>query len=238
MKFAIIALSALAAGIVQTVTGFGSAIVMMLFFPSLMPVLYAASTSSAISLSLNAGTTWSFRKHIRWDLLVVPAVCYTLTASVVLELAGSIDAGLVLKIFGVFLMALSVYFLFFARQLRIQATPVTACSCAVLSGAASALFGIGGPPMVVYYLAALPEKEDYLGTIQAYFFFTGIYTMAYRIWKGFYTLDLLPATLIGTTGILLGMLVGKRIVNRINTDTMRKLVYVFLGITGLINLLK
>ena len=100
------------------------------------------------------------------------------------------------------------------------------------------LFGIGGPPMVLYYLAAMDSKEEYLGTIQAFFCLTGFYTLAMRILKGYYTLDLALPTLIGIAGILLGMLAGNRLQARINGVMMRKLVYAFLGVTGAINLLK
>lgn len=237
MSYVLVAAFSLAAGVVQTVTGFGSGIVMMIFFPSLMPVLSAASVSQAISLALNSGSTVSLWKHIRWRLLVLPAVCYCVAAGITLKVAGSIDASLVLKIFGIFLLALSIWFLFFSDRLKVKATPAAACVCALLSGAASALFGIGGPPMVVYYLSALREKEEYLGTIQAYFLLTGIYTLILRIVMGYYTLDLLPVTLLGIVAILAGMMIGRRVVNRIRVDTMRRLVYLLLGVTGIINLL-
>lgn len=237
MSYVLASVFALAGGFVQTVTGFGSGIVMMIFFPSLMPVLSAASASSAISLALNGGSTLVFRKHIRWRMILLPAVVYCLSAGITLRLAGDIDASLVLKIFGGFLVALSLYFLLFSDKLKVKATPAAACVCAMLSGVSSALFGIGGPPMVVYYLAALREKEEYLGTLQAYFFLTGIYTLVLRIIMGYYTLDLLPVTLLGIAAILLGMAIGKRVVDRIRVDTMRKLVYLLLGVTGIINLL-
>ena len=91
--------------------------------------------------------------------------------------------------------------------------------------------------MVLYYLTALQSKEEYLGTIQAYFLLTGLYTFVLRLIKGIYTAELVPLTLIGLVCILFGGAIGKRIVNRLPADLMRKIVYVFLAITGIVNLI-
>ena len=43
--------------------------------------------------------------------------------------------------------------------------------------------------------------------------------------------------LLGVVGILIGTKVGRMVVNKINADTMKKLVYLFLGFAGLTNVL-
>ena len=232
-----VSLSSLVAGTVQGVTGFGASIVMMLFFPYLFPVLRASALSSAITLAATVSMTWAYRRHIHRELILFPAVCYIVATTAVLQYADRLPSDVILKVFGVFLIILSVYFVCFSGRLQLKATPATAAVCAAVSGVASGLFGIGGPPMVLYYLAALPEKEDYLGTIQAFFLLTNVYTLAFRVYKGYFTVDLLPMLLLGMAVIFLGNLIGQKIINRINADLMRKVVYIFLGITGVINLL-
>ena len=230
--------SSTAAGVVQALTGFGAGIVQMLFFPMLLPMLSASALSGAISLMLAVGMAWQYRKHIRKDLLIVPAIVYAVVSALALSFADLIDTTVMLKIFGAFLILLSVYFLFFSGKIRVKANVMTATVCASLSGVVGGLFGIGGPPMVIYYLAAMEDKREYLGTIQAFFCFTNTYTLIVRLIKGFYTVDLLLPTAVGIAAILLGQLFGGKIQSKINGDTMRKLVYAFLGVTGVINLLK
>ena len=234
----VVAGSSTAAGVVQALTGFGAGIVQMLFFPMLLPLLSASALSGAISLMLAVGMAWQYRKHIRKDLLVVPAIVYAVVSALALSFADSFDTTVMLKVFGAFLILLSVYFLGFSGKLRVKANVGTAAVCATLSGVVGGLFGIGGPPMVVYYLAAMEDKREYLGTIQAFFCFTNTYTLVVRLLKGFYTADMLLPTAVGIAAILLGQFIGGRIQSRINGDTMRKLVYAFLGVTGVINLLK
>lgn len=230
--------SSAAAGVVQALTGFGAGIVQMLFFPMLVPILSASSLSGAISLMLAVGMAWQYRKHIRKELLIAPAIFYALASALVLSLADLIDTTVMLKIFGAFLIVLSVYFLFFSGKIRVKANVTTAAVCATISGIVGGLFGIGGPPMVIYYLSAMEDKREYLGTIQAFFCFTNVYTLIVRLIKGYYTADLLLPTAVGIAAILLGQLIGGKIQAKINGDTMRKLVYAFLGVTGVINLLK
>jgi len=43
--------------------------------------------------------------------------------------------------------------------------------------------------MVVYFLAAMDDKEEYLATTQFFFFTTGAYTMILRNINGIYTPD-------------------------------------------------
>ena len=57
-----------------------------------------------------------------------------------------------------------------------------------------------------------------------------------RIHKGFYTLELIPATLIGMVGIGLGMRIGLKILSRINSNVLRKIIYAFVGVSGLLTL--
>ena len=83
----------------------------------------------------------------------------------------------------------------------------------------------------------LEDKEKYLGTIQLFFLITNMYTLFFRIINGIYTLDLVPYTVLGIVGIMIGKKVGVKIVNHIDAATMKKLVYAFLGFAGLTNVI-
>ena len=75
-------------------------------------------------------------------------------------MAPYLPTDLLKKVFGVFLMLLSVYFLVFSSKLKIKATLMSATVCGTLAGILGGLFGIGGPPMVIFFLAALDDKEE------------------------------------------------------------------------------
>lgn len=237
MTAAVILLAPIAAGVIQSVTGFGAGIFMMVFFPAFFPILNASALSSSISLAGTCSLSWHYRKQSEWKLTLLPSVVYIIVSSVSILLAPYLPTAALKKFFGVFLIILSIYFLTISGKLQIKANIVSATICATLSGVVGGLFGIGGPPMVIYFLAALEDKEKYLGTIQLFFLITNMYTLFFRIINGIYTLDLVPYTVLGIVGIMIGKKVGVKIVNHIDAATMKKLVYAFLGFAGLTNVI-
>ena len=60
--------------------------------------------------------------------------------------------------------------------------------------------------------------------------------MYVRVSEGIYTFDLLPYTLVGIVGITLGKLLGLRVLDKLDIDRMRRIVYAFVGISGVVNL--
>ena len=59
-----------------------------------------------------------------------------------------------------------------------------------------------------------------------------------RIFSGTFTLSLLPVTLAGLGGILVGKHLGVRVGDRLDADSMKKIIYVFVGISGVITLVQ
>ena len=237
MTAAVVFLAPIAAGFIQAVTGFGSGIFMMVFFPALFPILGASALSSSISMVATCSQAWRYRKLSDWKLILIPSAIYILVSSVSILLAPYLPTAVLKRIFGAVMVLLSIYFLTISGKLKVRANLTSVTICAVISGIMGGLFGIGGPPMVIFFLAALDDKEEYLGTIQFHFFVTGVYMLVFRIYKGIFTIDMIPYTILGMVGMMIGKKIGTKIVDRINADTMKKLVYAFLGVSGFLNLI-
>lgn len=91
--------------------------------------------------------------------------------------------------------------------------------------------------MAIYFISAIEDKKSYIGTIQFLFAFTNIVNLLMRIANGIYTVDLLPVTILGFVGITAGKIVGLRILDKINPARIKKVVYAFVGISGVLSLL-
>ena len=238
MVSVVVFLSAVIAGIIQTVTGFGSGIFMMMFFPAFFPLLNASALSSSIGLMVSGGVAWRYRKYSQIRLTVLPAIFYIISSSAAISLGPFLPTLMLKKAFGMFLAVLSLYFLLADQTKKMRATMTAAILCATLSGIVGGLFGISGPPMVLYFLSALDHKEQYLGTLQLFFFWAGVYTLLFRIYSGIYTMNLVMYSALGLVGIYIGMQFGYKIVNRLDKERMKKIIYLFLGLSGIINLIK
>ena len=229
--------AAIVAGIIQTVTGFGAAVLLMLVMPYFFNMIAAPAVTSAITLGFTVTLAWKFRKYIDLKACLFPTLIYQLCSIAGIGLAKNLNLEHLSVAFGVFLVVLAIYFFAFSERIKVQANRKTAAVCALISGITAGFFGIGGPLMAIYFISATEDKQSYIGTLQFLFAFTNIVNLLVRIANGIFTVDLLPAVFLGFAGITVGKLVGLRILDKINPGRIKKLVYAFVGISGILSLL-
>jgi len=238
VAFAIVFAASIGAGILQSVTGFGAAIFLMLFVPLFFDMVSAAAISSSITMGLGIALAWRFRKEIQWSLCALPTAIYMVCSIAVIRAVKGIDLDALTLAFGVFLVLLSVYFFLVSNRVSFSGSRTTACVCSAVSGVTAGLFGIGGPLMAVYFISASNSKKSYIANTQFLFGATNIVNLITRIHRGIYTADFLPVTALGLLGILLGKQIGQRIFDQLNPNTLKKGVYGFVGLSGLLTVLQ
>ena len=224
--------------IIQTVSGFGFGIFVMTIFPYLFPS-YAGSVATSGLLSLSSTTVCTIRmwKHINWKQVFISLIGYTVTSYLVTTFSMGKDE-LLMKALVVVLILMSMYFLFLNGKISIKAKPVNGILAGGLGGVLSGLFGMGGPPMVVYLLAVSKDTDEYLATIQTYFTLSGIFITTVRIIKGIITWDIVKYWALGSLAVACGIYVGQKIYQRLNADSLRKCVYAFMVFSGITMLFK
>lgn len=229
-------LAAAAAGAIQSVTGFGAAVMMMLVVPHFFDMVRAPGLVSTICLGLGVALLWRFRKHVEWKVTLPVAAAYVLFSTLAIRMVGAVDLKALSVVFSIFLILLSLYYRFGEGRLTLRPTLTTALACGTAAGITGGLFGIGGPLVVLYFLPAARSKESYVANLQLLFTITNISGLAARVWTGIYTADLIPMTLLGVVGINLGKMVGLRVLDKLDIDRMRRIVYAFVGVAGAVNL--
>lgn len=225
-------------GVVHTVTGFGSGIVMMLFLPYFWGMASAPALSGSINLFLSLVLAIQFRKTIRVRLFLLPIIPYLLGSTLSIYALSGFDMRMVAIAFGAFLILLSVYFIFIAKHMTVNPTWQAAVVCGGLSGITAGLFGIGGPLMALYFLAITDSKESYTGNLQGMFTCTCLCNTLTRISRGYYTLDLLPLTFLGLISIYIGKVIGLRLLDKMDPNLVRKIVYLFVGVSGVMTVVQ
>ena len=227
----------LVSGMVHTITGFGSGVVMMLVFPYILDMVAGPALVSAINFFLSLTLTFKFRKYLHPELIIFPVIPYLICSIGTIMALKHLDLRLLAIAFGFFLIALSLYFIFIAKHMSVRPNWRSAVVCGAFSGAGAGLFGIGGPLMVLYFMSMISSTHAYLGTIQLFFWTNSMYNTTLRFIKGILLPEHLVLMAFGVVGILIGGAVAGKIVDRLNVATMRKLIYVMIGIGGVINLL-
>lgn len=229
-------LPAFAGGIIQGVTGFGAGIIMMIFLPLLLPVNQAAGVSVAIGTVLCATMAWRYRAKVRVGEIVAPALLYLAVSSACILFAAGVDQNAMKGVLGVFLVMLAVYFLFFQSAASFEPKWISAVACIAVSGVCDGLFGVGGPLMVLYYLARIKDRAAYLGTIQGFFLVTSLYSTAFRLMNGIIGVAQLGTVALGAVGVLAGLATASAVSRRLDPAAVRKLTYAVIGVSGVSNL--
>ena len=72
---------AILAGAIQSITGFGAAVVLMMILPHFLDMIVSPALSSSICVGLTAVLFWKFRKKMDWRICLAPTALY-MTASI------------------------------------------------------------------------------------------------------------------------------------------------------------
>lgn len=228
----IVLLGSLTGSIVQSTIGFGCGIVQMVFFPLIFNLLHASAISSSICIVLTISLAFRFRKYVSLKKVLMPCILYTTASIITIWISTSLDMHFLVLAFGAFLIAITLFFFFGKSKITIRATPLAGALIAIFSGITGGLFGIGGPLMAPYYLDATSSKEEYIGTLQTVFACSTFISFFMRIFRGIYTLSLVPATLLGFFGVALGRVIGLKILDKVSPSLLSKLVYTVIGLSG------
>jgi uncharacterized membrane protein YfcA len=239
LTYFVVGLLAIGSGFLTASIGFGGAVFMMLFFPSFLPFLQASSLASTIVYVGILMLAWQYRKYVLWRQVWLPAFLYILTSVPVVFFVSKIDLEHLELFFSIFLIVLGCYNLssvLIRGAIRLPHNLSVTIICSVLSGLGTGLFGIGGPPMALYFLSiAGDDKNAYIGTLQLFFSICMFFTISARFASGIMTQALIPLALMGTVASLLGNFLGAKALAHINVKAMKLAVCVFMIFSGTIS---
>ena len=135
MIWAVVAGASLIAGIIQTVTGFGSVVFLMMVLPFYFDMIDAPTLAIVTNQLFCMALCWKYRKYIRWRLALPPTLAFGAANLLTLPFVNGLDLHVLARVFAVFLMALAVYFLVVARRMRVRAPkPAAGVVCGALCG--------------------------------------------------------------------------------------------------------
>lgn len=224
------------AGIIQAVTGFGGGIVMMMVLPNLFSMNQASSISGAVCIPLAWAIAWRYRKHLNLKKILIPLSAYLFCSTIAIHIATIVDMNQWKPIFCGLLIILSIYFMFFSTRIQVSDSVAVGLICGGLAGLLGGFFGIGGPPMVLYFLAATDSKEEYLGNINGVFAFTTLYQSIARVFIGLLAINFAVMITVGIIGILAGRFVGSKISDKLDVEKMKRIIYVMLAFFGVLTI--
>lgn len=231
----LIAFAAFTASFIQRVTGFGYGIVFMTVAPYLLPSYgeaTAVSGMSAIVCGLCTGV--ALFRYVPWKKLIPILLTFLAVSFFAVKLVSVVDSRMLKHFLGFALVGVSIYFIFISGRFTMKPTLPVQMGMGTVSGMMGGLFGMQGPPAVIYFISCTDSKEEYMAITQWYFIMGNSFMTLYRAGNGFVTPAAVKAACIAVPAVLLGLLLGSKVYRRMPVRTVRKFVYVFIGIAGII----
>lgn len=226
------------ASVIQRVSGFGFGIFIMTMLPHIMPSYGEATTLSGILSALQSlYVLKTVYRLIDWRR-VIPILLTFIVVSYFAVQYVSVAADVHLKhLLGVVLILMSCYFLLISEKIHLRPTLPVQISMGTLSGLMGGLFAMQGPPAVLYFVASETDKERYLASTQVYFFIGNSIMTLYRAQSGFLTSTVGYGCLYAFVGVIVGTQIGKQLFNKMSIVILRKVIYAYMAVAGVIALL-
>ena len=93
-----------------------------------------------------------------------------------------------------------------------------------------------GPPAVLYFLACTEKKDNYMALAQTYFLIGNTMMTIFRARNGHFTSAVAEGWLYGIVAVLIGTWIGAKVFRMIPIATLRKIIYIYMAISGVIAL--
>ena len=231
-------LMCIGAAFVQRVSGFGFGIFIMTALPYLMPSYGEATTLSgtlaAVTSVIIVARMWPW---LSWRKLLPILITFLIVSWFAVQFVAHSGEGLLKHILGVVLILASLYFFCLSERVRIKPTLPMQVGMGTLSGVMGGLFGMQGPPAVLYFIASTERKEEYIALAQSYFLIGNLTMTLYRAHNGFLTAAVGEAWCYGIAGVLLGTWLGGKVFDRISVRTLRRVIYAYMAVSGVVALI-
>lgn len=228
----IFALTMALASFVQSLTGFGQALVAMPLLVLVLPLRVAAPLVAIYGVVLNIYVFWryggSFGVKEVWRPLVasLPAVPLGVWA---LRLVGQ---RLVLAALGGLLIAYSLYALLAPRMPRLR-QPVWGFLAGALSGLLGGAYNTSGPPLVVYGDLRGWERPEFKANLQGLFFVGNTLALLSHALAGNVTWEVGQRLLVSLPFAALGLWSGTWMDRYLNPQVFHRIVLVLLLAMGI-----
>lgn len=232
MTFIIAAGIFFAAGVVQGLTGFGSALVAIPLLAFIVDIKLAVPLCMLNGLIITGYLALRLRQHLSRKR-ILPLFIGSLPGVLVgATLLTQVDSTVIRRLIGILLIFYGSYSLLIKpRSLRLR--PFWGYIAGFFTGAIGAAFSAGGPPAIIYTSLTDWKKEEIKATLTGFFIVNGLITAAVHGLTGMTTVDVLRYFSVTAPLVLCGTIIGSRLTDKISRQQYIRLIFVFLIIMGM-----
>lgn len=221
-----------AAGIIQGVTGFGSALFGMPFLAQLLTARVATPLFALAAIFAEVVGIIRYRKSLTLNAVWRVALAAVIGIPVGVYGVALIDERIVLTILGIVIFSYASYRLLTPKMPRL-ANPNWAYPFGLLSGLLSGAYNTGGPGYVVYGTTQGWQPDTFRANLQGLFIVGSMVGLTSHFLKGNFNERVLYLWIYATPAFVGGLFIGYALNRYISPEFFTKLVLVMLVLIGL-----
>lgn len=223
----------LLAAALQTLAGFGFALLVMPLLTLLLGIKTAAPLVALVGFTLYLINLLRYRRGLEWRealKLLIPALLGVPLGVLALR---TLDESLIKGFLGVILVAYALFALFNPQMPQLRST-VWAYPVGFLAGCLGGAFNTPGPPVIVYGNARVWPRDQFRSTLQVIFLASSATVILAHAAAGNITADVARMAAIALPALLAGIVLGAYIDRRTNQERFRTAVLGLILATGVL----
>lgn len=225
-----------AAALIQSLSGFGFALIVMPLAAIALGLKTAAPLVALVALVLNAVNLLRYRQDLSLPELLRLGLSSTIGVPIGIWVLITVDEALILRFMGLLLVLYAGYAL--ARPAALHPCPSWwSYPAGVAAGCLGAAYNTPGPPVVVYGALRQWSKGEFRAVLHGIFFLNTVLVVTSHALASRITPDVLRSFGFAVPALLLGILLASRVDSRLNRERFRLLVTVLILVLGLSMLL-
>jgi uncharacterized membrane protein YfcA len=226
-------LAILAGGLAEGAAGFGSGLVTMSLLSLVVDVPEATVSFVFASLAINVLLFSRLKEHFRWDRVLPVSISVAAGAPLGLLLLMNLDNGILMRLLGGLLVIGAIQGLLPSMAGKSLHPVLAGVPMGVASGALSAAFSLGGPPLVVYMHSQGFDRFRYVASIQLALGISGLARILVFAGSGVFDRRILLMGLAGVVPAVGGAWLGLAFLRRLPERAYRIGLGSVIGLLGL-----
>lgn len=206
----------------------------------ILSTLYGPKTAVPVLLLtdyvLTAPMAWRARRLCAWREIVPLTAGHVLALPIGLTILVAADAGLLTRAMGFLVLAVVVVMAFGYRRTTAP-TPAGSFLVGNSAGFLSGAVGIGGPPVILFWLSGQDTAPRVRANIFVFFALTGALSFVGLTYAGLMTRSVLELTLALMPAYLAGLLVGARAFRGTGEEAFRQAALAIVAGVGILAVL-
>lgn len=232
MTFVLLATIVFLAALMQTLSGFGFALVVMPLLTLMMGLPTAVPLVSLIALTLYAVNLLRYRQSLNLGELKRLALAGALGVPVGLWLVAMAPETAVKFLLGLLLIAYALYSLF-NPSLAFVVPTGWGYGVGFISGCLGGAYNVPGPPVIVYGSLRQWPRNEFRAVLQALFLLQGVLVVIGHGMMGHMTTAVFTSYLVAMPALFLGIFIAAHLDDKINKTQFRKLVTGLIFVLGI-----